>query len=522
MIYGRSGRLSEAELRALFEPYLAQASEGQEDLLLPVAVDEYPTVNDFGWNRWARDGSQAALWWWLVATALALAVWPLLYATIGRLWAGGWAFARWLGLVLAGVPGLARSEPRRHAGNTPGGWRRSGSGGSGGRRPWARPAVATGRFAREHWRELLLAEALALAAYLLFVLLRLVNPDLWHPWWGGERPMEMGFLLGSPQEWPFPALRSVLRRRLHQLLLLRPLPRLGADQVEWRPAGGGLQPGAGLHLLRHGGGGRRGAASLAPERRVCAGLGRRRWWRCWAISTAVCCWSGAGPRWAMALSVATCRWSGGCLACSTACGACWRKGRRRRPVRLLGADPRHPGHDQRVPLLQLPVWRPPSPYHRHAGDPAALPVWLYACSGGVRTAVGPDGRGWGCWASSSAPPSLPTRGMRPSAGAGPGGGCPGVGPARRRAVGREFGGAGRRGGRGAALPAIPALLHAASGGIRLIGAAAPSCTSCASGGSSPSSPGGLPGVPCVTAGPAGESRGSWRCRCGTGAACPAC
>ncbi len=59
-------------------------------------------------------------------------------------------------------------------------------------------------FLREHWRRLAWIELLAFASFLLMVFVRLTNPDLWHPYKGGEKPMDFAYLNGVLRSTTFP------------------------------------------------------------------------------------------------------------------------------------------------------------------------------------------------------------------------------------------------------------------------------------------------------------------------------
>jgi YYY domain-containing protein len=222
-------------------------------LILDEPVSELPVVNDYAWNTWASANSRAALLVWLAALyVLALLGLPVAVLVFGHWRDGGVVWARIVGLLLLGyavwlptslelwhydlwsVAGGALlvlalnvgvlawvgqknaelntesqqpegEDQEPEAGNQQPeaekrGWRVTFAG------ALRRGLAVVGTRLREHWRGILVSEGLFLAAFLLFTLIRSFNPDLWHPEWGGEKPMESGFLnamLRSPVMPPY-------------------------------------------------------------------------------------------------------------------------------------------------------------------------------------------------------------------------------------------------------------------------------------------------------------------------------
>src|SRR4029450_6302380 len=57
---------------------------------------------------------------------------------------------------------------------------------------------------RGRWKEIFVAEGIFLAALLLFVWFRSMNPDIWHPARGGEKPMEFAYFNAILRSTHFP------------------------------------------------------------------------------------------------------------------------------------------------------------------------------------------------------------------------------------------------------------------------------------------------------------------------------
>lgn len=141
---------------------------------------------------------------WLVLSVYGLAAFPFLFAFFPQLADRGYAFARLVGLLVVGYIAWLFASVKVPL------WSQAGVAlvllallVAGSALAW-RERGALRSFLRERWRLLLTVEGLALGLYVAFVLVRLTNPDLWHDFKGGEKPMDFAYFNAVLRATTFP------------------------------------------------------------------------------------------------------------------------------------------------------------------------------------------------------------------------------------------------------------------------------------------------------------------------------
>ena len=218
VIFGKVRQLSEEELRGLFsealeiQPRMSPSDVGSSDttgsgesLLLDRPVDELPVIAERGWNRLANaHPALSVVTWWLAVTVLGLLALPLTTLVFHRLADRGYILSKTMGLLIVAFLVWVAASYRLFTNSLP---------------TTLGACLLLGlaclylfRRRREEmldlWRErkglILLGEVLFAGAFLLFVGIRVLNPDLWHPWNGGEKSMEFAFLNAITKSAYFP------------------------------------------------------------------------------------------------------------------------------------------------------------------------------------------------------------------------------------------------------------------------------------------------------------------------------
>lgn len=176
-------------------------------LLLATPISELPPLENHRWNGLASTSTVLAiLSWWAALTLLGWLSWPLLFAICQPLRDAGFMLSRTFGWLLGGwlLWLLTSLGLLRHTVGFA--WLSVGLVALAGIALGYRQRVAMRAFIRVNWPTLALGEILFGLAFLAFIWVRLQNPDLWQPWFGGEKQMELAFLNGILRSSSFPPL----------------------------------------------------------------------------------------------------------------------------------------------------------------------------------------------------------------------------------------------------------------------------------------------------------------------------
>ncbi|MBW4436989.1 MAG: glycosyltransferase family 39 protein [Pleurocapsa minor GSE-CHR-MK-17-07R] len=144
--------------------------------------------------------------WYGVLFLFGAAVFPALYVLLPALADRGYGFSKFIGMFLVAFGTWYLASVRAPV------WSQAGV--IGGMVIMALVSLALVwrhrgdylRWVRAHWKRLLAIETITFIMFMVFVGYRLINPDLWHDSFGGEKPMDFGYFNGVLRSTIFPAI----------------------------------------------------------------------------------------------------------------------------------------------------------------------------------------------------------------------------------------------------------------------------------------------------------------------------
>ncbi len=134
------------------------------------------------------------LFWWLAILLVGLITWPLLWRILPMVPDQGYLLAKSVGLLFfAYIPWLLASSGILAAGRATT-WLAIALVGCASAFVLSRNWRQFAQFVKKQRTELWLSEAVFTVSFLFFLWVRLTNPDLWHQWYGGEKPMDFAHM----------------------------------------------------------------------------------------------------------------------------------------------------------------------------------------------------------------------------------------------------------------------------------------------------------------------------------------
>ena len=176
-----------------------------KSLLLDKPVDQLPPINDMSWNKLANDNQWlAVILWFVLIQLLGVIALPVAWRIFARLPDRGYILAKPLGAVIVALVIWLMVWTRIVMNTAQTAWVAvlitaliTG-------RLWWMNRTAIKEWVVAHRRLIIIEESIFLVVYLAWIAFRIGNPDLWHPYFGGEKPMEMTHMLGILRSAYFP------------------------------------------------------------------------------------------------------------------------------------------------------------------------------------------------------------------------------------------------------------------------------------------------------------------------------
>ena len=203
-IFEKTAGFSPEAVRELLEPHLTTLPQtltpGQltyNGLLL--TEEARADLKDSGtWSAYFDRDSivNAAPWlfWWLTMLLVGWLAWPLLWRMLPVVPDQGYLLAKSIGLLfIAYIPWLLASTGVLAAGRATT-WLAIALIGFASAFVLSRTWRQFAQFVKERRTELLLSEAVFTGVFVFFLWVRFTNPDLWHQWYGGEKPMDFAHM----------------------------------------------------------------------------------------------------------------------------------------------------------------------------------------------------------------------------------------------------------------------------------------------------------------------------------------